>query len=311
MSDQFITKYRPQNFGEVLGQVDGVKVLRTNLDKRSAAAFALSGPSGVGKTTLARLACAHVGIDARNILEVDAASNTGVADMRMVCDRMQYRAIGESTGRAAIIDEAHRLSANAWDSMLKATEEPRPGCLWFLCTTNLTKIPKTVLTRCTKVPLKLVHEKLIDELVMRVVRAEKLSIDDKAIDVVIAEAGGSPRQALSNLAACQEAESRAEALRLIREVTDVDAALAFCRFVVKPGSWSEAQDLLDKLKDDSAEGVRIQVCNYLAAVTLNAKSDKAVSGMLPLLEAFAQPYNQAEGKAPLLISLLRAMYVIK
>lgn len=311
MSDAFITKYRPGRFEDVLGQPDGVKVLQSNLDRASAQVFALSGPSGVGKTTLARIACAYKGIDVRNILEVDAASNTGVAEMRAVTERMRYRAIGESTGRAAIIDEAHRLSAQAWDSMLKATEEPKAGCYWFLCTTNLTKIPKTVLTRAVKVPLKLVPEKLIDKLVMQVVREEKLSIADQAIDVVIAEAGGSPRQALSNLAACQDAASRSEAIRLIRDVADLNAVLEFCRFVVKSGDWNTGMSILETLKDESPEGIRIQVCNYIGVAIKNAKSDKVVAGMLPVLAAFSQPYNQSEGMAPLMLSLGKAMGYIK
>lgn len=309
MSEPLITKYRPKTFEEVLGQRDAVKVMQSALEEKRAQVFALVGPSGTGKTTLSRIACDYAKVDPRQILEVDGASYSGVEDARKLAEQLRYRPIGQSGGRAAIVDECHRLSANAWDALLKATEEPKAGAYWFFCTTNPAKIPKTIMTRACKVTLKLVPEKDIDRLVMQVVRAENLRIADSAIDVVIREANGSPRQALSYLVNCADAENKAEALRLIHEVEDVDAALEFCRFVVKGnGSWSEGMELVDKLKDSGAEGIRIQVMNYLGVAIKNAKSDKAAVGMLPLLEAFSVPYNQSEGFAPLMLSLGKALY---
>jgi DNA polymerase III subunit gamma/tau len=307
----FINKYRPNTWEEVRGQDAACTALENALNKKRAQCFMLVGPSGVGKTTIARIAAKSAGIPPRSIHEVNAARNTGVEEMRKVCEVMALRPIGDSTGRAAIIDEAHRLSAQAFDSILKDTEEPRDGFLWFMCTTNPAKIPKTVRTRFMQITLKEVNAKVLDDLVYDVVKAEDLRTPDSVLKVVVDHAGGSPRQALSLLAACAEARDKQEAMSLIAGVEDADAVLQFCRFVVKPGTWAAAMELLEKMKGESPEGVRIQVMNYLGAVIKNQTNEKAARGMLPLLEAFATPYTTGEGFAPLMLSLGRCMWVIK
>jgi replication-associated recombination protein RarA len=305
MENRLITKYRPKTFEEVIGQKEAVAALQSAMKR--AQAFALTGPSGTGKTTLARIAASVVKCSPSEIMDVDAASNTGVEKMREVTQLMQYKSVGGGP-RVAIIDEAHRLSGNAWDSMLKTMEEPRNGALWFLCTTNVAKVPKTIMTRCAKITLKPVKDADIEKLVMKVVKAENMKIGDGAIDAVIAEAGGSPRQALSHLVVCESCQTRREALAIIRDATESDATIELCRFLTKPGSWASAMAILEKIEDANPEGIRIIVMNYFGKVMKGAKNDRAAMNALNVLEAFSQPYNGSEGTGPLMVSLGRAVF---
>jgi DNA polymerase III subunit gamma/tau len=303
----FITKYRPKTFADVVGQDAAVKVFKAALENKRASAYVLEGPSGTGKTTLARIA-ADVAKCGSDVLEIDAATNSGIDAMRAVQDAMRYRPIGGNPSRACVIDEAHGLSKQAWDALLKAIEEPRPGVLWFLCTTNGAKIPKTVKTRCAQITLKPVREKDIERIVLKVVKAEKLAIGDGALDYVIASADGSPRQALSNLATCADLNSRKEAQAALAGVVEGDATIELCRFLVRPGTWSQLTAILERLEDSSPEGVRIVVSNYFGKVAKGAKNEAQAKAALDVLEAFATSYNTADGLAPLMISCGRAMY---
>lgn len=301
----FITKYRPQRYQDVLGQADAAKALESAVSGKRAQVFALSGPSGTGKTTLARIAAASVGCKPSDILEVDAATHTGIDKMREVQNMMLFRTV---TGgpRAAIVDEAHRLSANAWDSLLKATEEPKAGALWFFCTTNIAKMPKTMITRCAKIDLKPVKDAQIRKLVEQVADDEKLKIGDGAIDAIISAAEGSPRQALSHLVVCADANTRKEAEALIASASDSASVIDLCRFMMKPGGMNTLSSIFADLKDENPEGVRIVVMNYFGKVAAGAKNADAFFRACDVLEAFCQPYNGSEGLGPLMVSVSRA-----
>src|SRR5882762_2091814 len=113
------TKYRPIVFDDVIGQDVAVKALRGALKSNASQTYLLHGPSGTGKTTLARIAATEVGARDKDIIEIDAATYTGIDDMRVVTSGLMYRPLGGNT-KAIIIDEAHALSRQSWQSMLKA-----------------------------------------------------------------------------------------------------------------------------------------------------------------------------------------------
>lgn len=301
----FITNYRPNTFKDVLGQDAACKALEGALEKKRAQCFVLTGPSGVGKTTLARIAAQVAGCAKADIIEADAATYSGIDKMREINTVMQYRAVGGGP-RVAIIDEAHGLSKNAWDSLLKATEEPKAGALWFFCTTNVTKVPNTMLTRGVKITLKAVPDKDIRNLLNRVADAEKLDISDDAIDAIVSASGGSPRQALTYLVLCADARSRKQANALIEREAESVPVLDLCRFLNKPGSINTLMQIIQSLKEENLEGIRIQVTNYFGKVASNAKSEDAFLNATDVLDAFSQPYNGSEGIGPLMLSIARS-----
>lgn len=309
MSDALHVKYRPGSLKKIVGQAAAVKALGSIIERKSAQSLLFTGPYGCGKTSLARIAALEFGCLADGIMELPAAVYTGIDDMRSILDGLQYRPFGESGLKCIILDEAHRLSKQAWDSLLKAIEEPPEYVYWMLCTTEPEKIPATIKSRCAPITLKLISDQDLEKLVDRVCKAEGIEISDGIFQLVVREANGSARQALVNLNLCRDVEDRKEAAELLRTALESDPVLELCRYVTAgSGSWMKAMAIVEKLEGQSPEGVRIVVCNYLASVLKNAKSDKAATATLRILDAFASPYSQSEGLAPLFLSIGNALY---
>lgn len=302
-------KYRPGSWEEMFGQTAAVKQLERICARQSSQTFLLNGPSGTGKTTLARIAAKSLGCEPSAIIEQDGATLTGIDDMRMLKQTIAYRPIAsEGVGRAVILDECHRVSANAWDSLLKITEEPPPHLYWFFCTTNPDKIPNTLRTRCTPINLKAVDDNTLADLFDAVCGEEGIQIDGSIRQIIVGQAKGSPRQLLVNLDTCRDAGSRAEALELLQAAgsDENDPGIKLCRLLVRGGAtWRQIVPILAELKEASAapESTRILICNYFAACASKAKSDKEAVFFLDIINNFAQPYGYGDGSAQLLRSI--------
>jgi DNA polymerase III gamma/tau subunit len=302
--------YRPRSFKTVRGQDEQIKKLESVLKKGTSQAFIFVGPSGCGKTTLARIVAKHVGCDTADVVDVDAATNSGADETRKLQEVMSFRPIGGGDKRAIIIDECHGLSQKAWDTLLKTIEEPSEKAFWFFCTTNPGKVPKTIMTRCTRIELKLLNDRELERIINRVTEKEEIDLDDGVKQVIITEAFGSARQALVNLSAAEHCTNRKEAAKAIGAVLEGDPIRELCQFLLKPGSWLKAMAIVAKFPEDDRnyEGRRIIVCNYMGSVLKGAKSDDAATRALEILEAWSSPYNSSEGAAPFLLSIGRTMF---
>lgn len=306
------TKYRPTTFKEVVGHRDVVKSLKKVVKGKRAHVFLFTGPAGTGKTTLARILANEFcegKATAANIEEIPAALYTGVDAMRQVADKAHYKAIGASSIKCIILDEAHRLSGAAWDALLKVIEEPPAHVYFMFCTTVAGKIPKTILTRCQQYDLKALSDDEITEVLLGVIEKEGIEISEEIVDVIVDSAGGSARQALAYLESCLYCESAAEARKVMMQAGETKEVVDLARFLLdKRGrDWRKAQKLLNDLKGMEAESIRIVLCNYFAAVILGSKSDKEASRVMAILDCFSQPYYPAEKFAPLLLSVGEAI----
>jgi len=241
-------KWRPKSFAELSGQEHVVQALTNALERgRLHHAYLLTGTRGVGKTTIARIfakslncvrgvtatpcgVCpACVDIDAGrfvDLLELDAASNTGIDNMREILDNARY---APTVGRYKVylIDEVHMLSKAAFNSMLKTLEEPPEHVKFVLATTDPQKIPVTVLSRCLQFNLKLLPVALISGRLAEILRAEGVPFDEAAVTVIARAARGSMRDALSVLdqaIAYGAGEVRETVVRTMLGAADADYA---------------------------------------------------------------------------------------
>ncbi len=211
-------KYRPRNFSELMGQEHVVRALSHALETgRLHQAYLLTGTRGVGKTTIARILAktlnCETGVTATpcgvcqtcqdidagrfpDLIELDAASNTGVDNMREIIDNARY---APTAGRYKVylIDEVHMLSKSAFNSMLKTLEEPPEHVKFVLATTDPQKIPVTVLSRCLQFALKQFPPERVAEQLTKVLTAEQVPFDAPALRLIGEAAQGSMRDALS------------------------------------------------------------------------------------------------------------------
>lgn len=308
MSDVLHEKYRPDEIGHLLGQDAMVHSLTQIIEGDRSHAFLFTGPSGCGKTTTARAIARAVGCLDPDILEHDAASNTGVDDMRPITQGLRYKPFAEGTSRALIIDECHRLSGNAWDAILKSMEEPPDWAYWFFCTTNVAKVPKTAITRCTQFELRPVPwQLLLSDLIAPIANEEGFTASEKVLGIVCREAQGSPRQALVNLTVCAHARDEKEALSLLKSAAESNAAIDLARALTKGDSWENLLKIIAGLKEENPESVRHVVRAYSTTVILGSKTAKGAQRALAVLDAFSTPFNSTDGISPLVLAVGRLL----
>lgn len=218
-------KYRPQNFSELIGQEALVRTLTNAINTgRIAHAFMLTGVRGVGKTTTARIIakalnykgpegtagpttgptddcplCQAISEDRHpDVLEMDAASRTGVDDIREILDGVRY-APTEARYKVYIIDEVHMLSRQAFNALLKTLEEPPEHVIFIFATTEIRKVPVTVLSRCQRFDLRRVDVPTLTAHYKKIAESENTDIEEEALALIARAADGSVRDGLSLL----------------------------------------------------------------------------------------------------------------
>ncbi len=191
--------YRPSKWSEVIGQDHITEPLKDSIaNKRIAHAYLFSGSRGIGKTTLARILAKAVGASDEDIYEIDAASNRGIDDIRSLREHVSVLPFS-SAYKIYIIDEVHMLSKDAWNALLKTLEEPPAHVIFILATTELDKVPETIISRCQTFVFRKPSREVIRKQVQLIAKKEGIEVDAGAADLIALLGDGSFRDALGML----------------------------------------------------------------------------------------------------------------
>ncbi|HVC08760.1 MAG TPA: DNA polymerase III subunit gamma/tau [Elusimicrobiota bacterium] len=263
-------RYRPQTFDDVAGQESVSVTLKNAVSAgRIAQAYLFTGPRGVGKTTMARIlakalncakgptaepcgrcdSCREIGASASlDVLEMDAASHTGVDNIREVIIDTVSLVPNRDRRKIFIIDEAHMLSTAAFNALLKTLEEPPPHVAFVLATTEAVKIPATIASRCQRFRFRPLSAEAVSAYLEKIARSEKIAVEAPALELLAKAADGSLRDALSLLdqcgASCAGGPVREETVRdmfgLVSEETVLGVAQALAAQDARAlGGWLE------------------------------------------------------------------------
>ena len=221
MSTVLYRKYRAQNFDEIVGQEHITKILKNAVkDSQLSHAFLFVGSRGTGKTSMARILAKAVNCmkpkkdgnpcnecencqsisngNFMDLIEIDAASNRGIDQIRELKERIEF-APSKGNFKIYIIDEVHMLTTEAFNALLKTLEEPPEHVIFILATTDVHKLPATILSRCQRYDFRLGNEQEIRTTLEEILKKEKIKVEEKGLDIIVRNARGSYRDALSLL----------------------------------------------------------------------------------------------------------------
>lgn len=192
-------KYRPQTLDEIVGQEEVVKVLKNSIKNDNLShAYLFTGTRGTGKTTTARAFAKELGIHKDDILELDAASNRGIEEVKAITDSV-YTLPFFSKYKMYILDEVHMFTVHAANAFLKTLEEPPAHVIFVLCTTDPEKMLETILSRTVRFNLKSPNQDVLNKYISEVCKKEEVKIDKEGINLIALSGNGSYRDSLSNL----------------------------------------------------------------------------------------------------------------
>ena len=305
-------KYRPETFADLVGQDAMVRTLKNAFDAgRIAQAFIMTGIRGTGKTTTARIIakgmncigpdgnggpttepcgqCEHCTaiIEGRHVdvIEMDAASNTGVANIREIIDSVHYRA-ASARYKVYIIDEVHMLSTGAFNALLKTLEEPPAHVKFIFATTEIRKVPVTVLSRCQRFDLRRIEPEVMIGLLKKIAGGEGAQISEDALALITRAAEGSARDATSLLDQAIShgaGETTAEQVRAMLGLADRGRVFDLFDMILR-GDAAEALNELSAQYSDGADPMAIlrdlaEITHWVSVIkiTPDAAEDPTIS----------------------------------
>ncbi len=317
-------KYRPTVFSDVVGQEHITQTLKQEIiDGKLSHAYLFTGTRGTGKTTCAKILARAVNClshkdgnpcgecemcravsegEITDIVEIDAASNNNVDNIRELRDQIAFPPAAAKY-RVYIIDEVHMLSASAFNALLKTLEEPPAYVIFILATTEVHKLPATILSRCQRFDFKRIESSCICERIMAVAAAEGFKVTDEAAQLIAALSDGGMRDALSALDLCASGNSMIDEdiVAKVCAMAGNEYLLKLTEFI-KSGDTEKALLLIDELHNSSVDMVRLlseltnHYRNLMIVKTVKTKQKPIVcsASQLAALERQAESYDIRE-----------------
>lgn len=282
-------KHRPTTFNEVIGNNDVLIALKGMLAdvKTCPHSFLLHGPTGTGKTTIARIIAKELNCLPENLIEIDTAQFRGIDTIRDIRKNAQYVPLGGGV-RVYILDEVQKITNDAQNALLKILEDTPNHIYFILCTTEPQSLLPTIRGRCVQFQMQILSDKNMAKLLTTVVEKESETLDNRVIKQIIQDSQGHPRNALTILekVLSSPAEKR---LRIAKQAADQQSeVIALCRALIGRKNWNEIKTILKGLKSQEPETIRRVVLGYATSVLLNTDNSRAAL----VLECFEEPtYN--------------------
>ena len=278
MSSLYI-KYRPTKFRRVAGRQnrETINALRTMVGrdfKDVPHAFLFSGPTGCGKTTLARILGERLGCVGSDFREIDSADFRGIDTIREIRKRIHYRPM-EGESRVWLLDECHKLSNDAQNALLKALEDTPPHVYFILCTTEPEKLIKTIRGRCTPMEVYPLTEGEIVRLLGRVAKREGKQVSKRVLEQIALDSLGHPRNALQLLDKVIDLPAKKQLALAKRTAEKQSEVIELCRALIKNKGWPVVRQILKGMKSEDPEKVRRAVLGYCNSVLLNSNDPRA------------------------------------
>lgn len=280
-------KYRPRKLDEVVGQGSAVAQLRAIIsDKRIPHAMLFTGPSGTGKTTMARIVKDEIGCHTMDFHEVDCGDVKGVDSVRDIKLAARMPSL-HGTSKVWVVDECHKMTNDAQHCFLKTLEDAPRHVYFFLCTTDPHKILKTIRTRCTEINLSRLSDEDIDDLLAYVRKQEKISIDDEVVGEIVYVSDGCARKALVLLDQVRGLKNPDEQIKAVRKgfVNDEEVKKLAQLLIDGKSTWPAIVATLKAMDGSESETLRYQILGY-AKACLFSNNTRIWQRAFMLLEVF-------------------------
>ena len=285
-------KHRPSSLDTVVGNNDTVEALEKLLGKKDIPhAFLLCGPTGCGKTTIARILSERVGAAMGDITEVDSADFRGIDTIRDLRKQASFVPLhGDS--RVFILDECHQLSKDAQNALLKQLEDTPSHVYFILCTTEPHKLLPTIRSRCSTHDVNPLSETEMVKLLKRIIKSEnrgkekKKVVDDKVLEAIAESSLGHPRGAI-NILEKVLVVSKDKQMKVAKQAAEEQTqSIELAKALLRRATWKEVSFILKGLKDEDPERIRRHILGYCNAVLLNGSNDIAAAIMEEMIEPF-------------------------
>lgn len=280
-------KYRPNDLNQVVGNDDVVATLEGMLGdlKSCPHSFLLHGPTGCGKTTIARIIANRLGCKGSDLKEVDSAQFRGIDTAREIRNQSNYMAL-EGNCRVWIIDECHKMTNDGQNGLLKILEDTPNHVYFILCTTEPNKLLPTIKGRCIAIQVKPLSEETMYHLLRRIAHKEGEKLGRDVYDTIARDSLGHPRNALQILEQVLKTTPDKRLAIAQQSAAEQSQSIELCRALLKGASWKEVRVILSGLQDQDAENIRRVVLGYCKSILL--KGDVIRAGRV--LEEFINPF---------------------
>lgn len=309
-------KYRPKSWDEMIGNEATIKSIKSVLSRETKDiphTVMFTGPHGTGKTSSARIFAKEVGCADMHVIEHDAGSDGGVSAARQIISSAQFCPMvekGEKALRAFIIDESHKITEAAGSAFLKTLEEPPPHTFFLLCTTDPSKMLKTLRSRGPVFEFQTVSEEAIVARLKEICGKEGIDLSDKILCKIAESSEGHVRDAIRTLDQVIDMEDEESIMQIVSAGVGGDVnAFEICKILANPrdtAKWGKIVPILEGV-NGGWEGLRISTLGYMTAIVKNPKSKPEMTDYAAAVAScFLEPLYSSDAKHKFALSCYAA-----